>query len=277
MFLGGSRLRRLRENQSLVYWLARLGYGSRGVVYLVVGGLALMDAVGAAGQESVDSKGALEAILRQPFGRVLLGVVTVGLAGYALWRLVQSWADTDGHGTNPHGLAVRSGLMVSSVTHAGLAMFALNLTMGLGGDDSDAASDWTATLLQQEYGDWLVIGVGLAVIGAGMAHLYKGATAGFEKYLTLDESSLRWARPVCQFGLLARGAVFLIIGGFFIVAAVRFQSGEARGLKGALDALEAQVYGPWLLATVAVGLFAFGIYSLIEATHRRIDPPSLDF
>jgi hypothetical protein len=182
----------------------------------------------------------------------------------------------DGHGIEAKGLAVRGGLLVSAATHTGLAVFALNLTFGLGGDSGDSAQDWTATLLQQVYGRWLVAGVGIAVFGAGCAHIYKGATAGFDKYLILEEEILRWARPVCQFGLMAKGVVFLIIGGFFIVAAWRFSSGEARGLKGALDTLEQQTYGPWLLAVVAIGLVAFGIYSLIEARHRRIEPPELD-
>ncbi len=266
---------RLRQRTDVLRGLARLGYGARGMVYLVVGALAVLDAVGAAGQESVDSKGALETILGQPFGKVLLGLVALGLVGHALWRLIQAGADADNHGTDFKGLTVRGGLLVSAITHAALAFFAVSLIFGLGTGGGNGAEDWTAKLLGQSFGRWLVIVVGVVVIGAGCAHIYKGATAGFERYLTLDEEHMRWARPLCQFGLIARGVVSGIIGTFFIIAAWHFNSGEAKGLKGALDTLEAQAYGPILLGVVALGLAAFGVYSLIEATHRRIQAPDL--
>ncbi len=272
-------MKRLRESTGLLCWLARLGYGSRGLVYLIVGGLALLDAVGTVGQESVDSKGALEKIIAQPFGQTLLSIVAVGLLGYSLWRLIQAVADPDDHGTGPKGVAVRGGLLVSCITHVGLAVFAASLIFGWGaggGDGGNSAQDWTAWLLDKAFGRWLVGGLGLLVIGAGIAHFYKGATAGFEKYFIMDRGLMRWATPVCQFGLMARGVVFGIIGGFFIVAAVHFNSGQARGLKGALDTLEAQPFGPWMLGMVGTGLVAFGIYSLIEAGYRRIDPPEPD-
>jgi hypothetical protein len=128
----------------------------------------------------------------------------------------------------------------------------------------------------QPLGRWLVALIGLAVIGAGLAHLVKGYRAKFEKHLQMDRATLEKVSPICRFGLVARGIVFLIIGGFFIVAAWRFSSGEVVGLKGALETLQQQPYGWILLAIVALGLFAFGIYSLIEARYRRVDGPDLD-
>jgi hypothetical protein len=257
--------------------IARSGYAARGVVYLIVGGLAVAAALG--GGRATGAEGALTTILQQPFGQILLGIVALGLLGYAVWRTVQAVADTDHHGTDAKGVAIRGGLGVSAVTHTLLAIFALSLIFGwgssVGGGDGNSTQDWTAWLLQQPFGRWLVGLIDVAVIGAGLAHMVKGYKAKFEKYLQMDRSSLEKASPVCRFGLIARGIVFLIIGGFFVVAAWRFSSGEVRGLKGALDVPQQQPYGWLLLAVVALGLFAFGLYSLVEARYRRIDEPSL--
>lgn len=258
-------------------WLARTGYAARGIVYLIVGGLAVLAAFGAG--QTTNTRGALTTILQQPFGYALLALVALGLVGYALWRLVQALADTDRHGTDVHGLAVRAGLLISAGTHALLALFAISLIFGwgssMGGGDGGSSQDWTAWLLQQPLGRWLVGLIGVAVIGAGLAHMVKGYRAKFEKYLQMDRATFTKVSPICRFGLMARGVVFAIIGSFFIVAALRFSSGEVRGLKGALDVLREQPYGWVLLAVVALGLLAFGMYSLIEARYRRIEEPAL--
>jgi len=259
---------------SRIAWLARSGYAARGVVYLIVGWLAVLAALGGGGR-TTDSEGALLTILQQPFGAILLALVALGLVGYAAWRLVQASLDPDGHGTGAKGLAIRGGLLVSAISHLLLAFFALSLIVGWGtGGGDDGTQDWTAWLLQQPFGRWLVALVGLAVIGAGVAHMVKGCRARFGQHLQMDRDLLDKASPVCRFGLIARGVVFLIIGGFLVVAAWRFSSGEVVGLQGALQTLQQQPYGWILLAIVALGLFAFGVYSLIEARYRRIDAPA---
>ncbi|MDX1655839.1 MAG: DUF1206 domain-containing protein [Candidatus Competibacteraceae bacterium] len=258
----------------VIEWLARLGYGARGLVYLIVGGLAFMDAFDRGGSQNTGTRGALEKLLGEPFGQALLWIVAVGLFGYALWRLIQSLADTDHHGTDAKGVAVRGGLFVSALSHIALGIFALSLIYGWGsGGGGGGTQDWTAQLMEQPFGRWLVGLVGLAVIGAGIAQFYKGAVAGFEKYMNTGVHTWNMAKPVSQFGLMAKGVVFMIIGVFLIVAAVQSQAGEAKGLKEVLNTLEQQSTGPWLLGIVAAGLFAFGIYSFIEAAYRRVNPP----
>ena len=251
--------------------LPRLGYAARGIVYLIVGGLAVAAALGQGGTIT-DTHGALEKILRQPLGGVLLAILAAGLIGFALWRLAQSLLDADRHGTDAKALLVRAGLFVSAVLHGALALFAIRLILAAGAHSSGdaAARDWTASLMAQPYGRWLVGAVGAAVIGAGLAQIAKGWTADFARRFDMDARDLRWAVPVSRFGLTARGVVFAIIGGFLILAALQADSGQAVGLKGALDALRAQPYGTWLLGLVAAGLFAFGGYSLIESAYRRI-------
>lgn len=249
--------------------LAQLGYSARGVIYLVIGGLAVMAATGNGEGETTDSKGAITKILEQPFGNVMLAILVLGLAGYVLWRLVQAVKDTDHHGHSGKGLAVRGGLLVSAITHTALAVFAVRLMLGDSSGGGSGGGSWLSTTP-----GLIVMGiVGVALIGAGFAHFFKGWTARFEKYMTIPGDKRRWAKPLCQFGLIARGVVWCIVGVFFIRSALRTGSGDIEGTEEALNALATSTYGPWLLGIVAVGLMAFGVYSFLEAMYRRINAP----
>jgi len=150
--------------------------------------------------------------LGQPFDHLLLGVIAIGLTGFALWRLIQAFADPDDHGNDFRAWLARAGYVGSAITHGGLAFVAGRLALTLGTEGGGGAEDWTATLMQQSFGRWLVAAAGVTIVGAGLAHLYAAATARFEQYLSMEEETLRWARPICQFGLVARGVVVTIVG-----------------------------------------------------------------
>ena len=246
--------------------LARVGYAARGIIYLIVGGLALLAAVGQGGR-TTGSKGALTSLMSQPFGQVMLGIVAAGLVGYSVWRFVQAVWDADGHGTDLKGWLVRGGLLVSAGTHAALAFFCASILFGIGGGGSKSYVAW---LLGLPMGQWLVAAVRVAVIGAGVANIVKGVTAKYKKRFDMDRQGMRWAAPLCTFGLVARGVAFLIVGGLIIAAGVQVEPDKAQGLAAALDALHRQPYGPYLLGTLALGLLAFGLYSGIAAVFRRI-------
>lgn len=260
--------------QNFKYW-AQMGYAARGAIYLVIGGLALMAAFGKSNGQTTDSRGAIMTILEQPFGQFLLALLIVGLIGYTIWRLIQAIKDTDGHGTSIKGIGVRVGLVVSAITHGALALWAsLLLYRSAGGDTSQSGGESSSQdegMLASDWGPWLLGIAGVAVIIAGFAHVYKGWSARFERYMDIPREQNTWARPLCQFGLIARGVVWFIVGWFFINSARTAQQGEIAGMSEALAALRDAGYGPWLLAIVAAGLFAFGVYSVLEALYRRID------
>lgn len=249
---------------------ARAGYAARGIVYLLVGGFAI-DAALVGGGETRDTEQVLLSLLGEPLGGIMLAVIAAGLGGYSLWRLLQAVADVDGHGTDLRGLAVRSGLLISAVTHTALAFFAAQLALAGGGSGSGSeSSDHVARVLALPGGRWMVAAVALAIAGAGIAHIAKGWTKGFEKWLELDAATARWASPVCQGGLIARGAVFVVIGGLVGMAAYQNHAGRAGGLTEALRTVQQSPFGGALFAVIAVGLFAFGVYSILEAIHRRV-------
>jgi hypothetical protein len=251
---------------------ARFGYATKGLVYVVVGALALGVATGVGGR-TTDPPGALQEVGAQPFGQVMLGFVAVGLAAYALWRLFQAVADPDGEGRDAGGVAARAGHVAAWLGYSVLAFTAGQLVVTSGGGGSP--KDWTASVLSLPLGWVLVLAVGTGVVVYGLHQLYQAYQAQFEEHLKRGQMSKRVESLVTQggrFGLAARGVVIAIAGGFLVVAALWADPEEATGLGGALQALLREPFGPWLLGVVAFGLVAYGLLMLAVARYGRIAP-----
>ena len=266
----------LSGGRNTIERIARLGYGARGIVYGVVGALALLAALGQGGRVG-DSKDALRTVLAGPFGAVLVGLIALGLVGFAVWRLVEGVTDADRRGSSAKGLAVRGAHLISAALYLGLAVSAASLSLGLGMSGGDGMHDGTAWLLAKPFGRWLVALGGVAVIGGGFGFLGKAWKGDVTDRLALDaQARARWAGPVGRFGYAARGIAFLIIGGFLVAAAWHQRSSDAKGLAEAFALLRAQPYGWILLGLVGAGHAAFGAFGLIQARYRHIDAPDID-
>jgi hypothetical protein len=263
---------RATSNRRWIERLARFGFTARGLVYILVGVLAAEAA--AVGGRATDAHGAIQAIGQdQHFGTLFLLVVALGLAAYAVWRFAQAWLDLEHKGTDVQALATRASFVVSGLGHAGLAISAVSLAIGLQEGHSNALRTWVTRLLSAPHGRWLVAAVGLAVIGSGVYQFYKAYTAGFEDDLLTSEMSAdarRWLRRVGRAGLTARGVTFGVIGWFLLRAGLDANAHEARGVAGALRLLGRQDSGHWLLFVVAVGLTAYGFLSFVDARYRRV-------
>ena len=252
--------------------LARGGYAARGVLYLIIGIFALLAAHDST--KPKDSHKSLEALLGQPFGYFLVGLVVAGLLAFAGWRVLQATRDVDHHGTELKGLVIRAGLFSGGVVNGALAFFALGLLMSgirSSGNSGGQTKDWLAHLLSWEYSNVLVYLIALLPLGVGVAHIIKGWKASFEKYFNADEDVMRYVRPVSRFGLIARGVVFIEIALLLAVSGSTYQAMDPPGMKEALDALQ-NLPGGWLILMVmASGLIAFSVYSFSEAFWRRIN------
>lgn len=253
--------------------IARFGYATKGVVYILIGVLAALAALGAGGQ-TTDTRGAFYEIYSQPFGQVLLGAVAIGLAGYAIWRFSECVIDAEGKGKDLKGISIRFGYACSGLLHAGLAFNAARLLLGDGGADSEQEHRSRATeIMNLPFGTILVGLAGGGFICFGLYQIYKGYKAKFRKRLEVGAMGKRenvWATRFGRFGLAARGVVFTIIGGFLIIAAIRYNPAEVRGLSGALESLTELPFGKALLAVIAAGLAIYGLYMLVEAKYHRI-------
>jgi len=252
---------------------ARLGYAASAAVYVTIGALAAKAAFGAGGR-TTGTRGALQTMVEQPMGRVLLAVVAAGMFGFAAWQFVAAVTDAERKGTEPKGLARRAGMVGTGVIYTGLGLAAVRLIMGTGGgDDGQRAEHWTGRLLGLPFGRWLVGLVGAGIIGYGLYQLYRAYAAKVRKHLdlsTLSADAASWVVRFGRFGLGARGVVFTIIGWFLIRAAMEYDASQASDIGEALATLERQPYGPWLLGAVALGLVAYGLYQLVNAAYRRI-------
>lgn len=260
-----------REAAPWIEMLARLGYGAKGVVYLLVGGLAAAAALGRGGQ--VDgSGGALQSLASAPFGPALLALLALGLAGFVVWRVVEAALNPE-HEPGRR----RAFFVISALIHAGLAVEAVRLALGSGdGSGGESEADhWTATVMAQPLGRVLVIAAGAALALYGVQQIGKGFTAQLDRRLALvnlSATARTWVVRIGRVGLAARGIVFSIMGGFLAAAGLTSDASDARGVGGALSSLREQAYGQWLLAAVALGLVAYGVYCLVRARWRRITP-----
>lgn len=248
--------------------LARSGYASRGLIYVVVGSLTIMAAAGMGG-ETTDAQGALREVFAQPFGRILVALLVVGLVGFAVWRAIQGVTDADHQGTSPKGLLIRLGHLMSAVVHGFLAYWAAQLVMISGNPDNGGGQG--ESFLATTTGQVLIGIAGGIVIGIGLAHLFKGWTARFERYMQIPPQHEAWARPLCRFGLMARGVVWCVLGFALIQSAIRLNASGAEGTKQALEVIAGLPFGNWLLPLAAAGLLAFGLYSCLEAVYRRVE------
>jgi hypothetical protein len=252
--------------------LVRMGYAARGVVYALVGGLALLAAFGSG--RTTGTRGALQTVVSEPLGGLLLGGIALGLLVFAAWRTAQALLDADGLGTGMPAITRRIGYGFAAAINAALGVWAIALLVGFQsrkGDDDGAAREWTAALLSIPLGRWLVALVGLVVVGTGLGIILKGWKAGFGAGLTLTPAAQAWVLPLGRWGLVARGLVFVMVGVFLALAAIHANPGEARGLGGALRTVQHQPYGWALLGLVALGLFSFGSFQFAVARYRRID------
>jgi hypothetical protein len=255
---------------------ARAGYTAKGLVYGIVGALAVMTALGFGGGRIVGTESAVESLRTQPFGQVMLWLVALGLVGYVVWRFVQAILDPEHKGDDASGIARRIGLAISGLVYASLALFTFRLLLGDGGSGGSGGSqESTGTLMQYEWGIWVVGAIGVGFIGVALYQLYRAWAVKFDdnwKSAGMDPTTRTWSVRLSRFGIAARAVAFALIGWFFIQAALQSDPSEAKGLDGALRTFYEQPYGQVWLGVIGLGLLCYGIYCVLNARFRRINP-----
>lgn len=260
----------MNMKSELKEWIPRIGYAVRGVVYFIIGILAIMVAVGEGGQLS-GSKGALQSVQQAPFADVLLGFMGVGLLCFALWRFVECFIDPEHKGSDGKGLVKRAGYFVSGIIHTVLGVYSFQLIGA--GSGGGGGQGWSDKLMSTGAGPWVIGIVGLIVAGFAVYQLYKGYKKRFLDSMRTEEMNFKTRRAVTrlgQVGIISRGVVFGVVAWFLIKAAAGAGSAESAGLGSALAEIASQSYGTILLFIVAAGLAAFGIYSAAMGYYRRI-------
>lgn len=249
-------------------WGARFGLASRAAIYLLMSILAFEVAYGHTNKET-DQRGALESLSTSSFGMVLLVLLAIGFACYALWRFSEAAFGAVGQGKKA-GPRLKS--LVRGLVYASFAVSAVKVLAGSGGSQAGQQKSMTASAMAHTGGRLLVGVVGAVIVCVGLAMIYEGVKKKFLDNLDMSRATAGTRKSVTRLGVvgtIARGAVIGLAGVLVVDAAVTYSPSKAGGLDRALHTLAGQPYGKLLLAVAAAGLLAFALYGFAEARWHR--------
>lgn len=240
--------------------VTRLGFAARGLVYALIGYLALRSG------RTEDPGGILD-YLASTAGRLLVAAMAAGFFAYAAWRLLEAWVDSEGHGSDRKGIGARLAGAGSGIVHFGFGALAARLAAG-GHDNGDSSKAAAATALDLPGGALLLYLAAAIFLGVAIAQLRKAWKLKFLRHLEPRAAAQAWIAWLGRLGYLARGVVFALVAWLFLHAAQAHSSAAAGGIDDALGSLPRP-----LQMAVAAGVVLFGLFSLVEARFRRIAAP----
>ena len=262
------RTARRASDSPAAHFLARAGLTARGVIYVLVGWVAVLVALGHSSREA-DQGGALQLLAGKSYGLVSLWLLGIGFAGYALWRLSEAAFGVTGE----PGVGPRLKSLARAVIYAGLSYLTFTVISGRARSQAGRQQDITATAMQHPAGRVLVGVVGLAVAACAITLVVEGARKKFMRYLQtarMSASTRRVVKLLGMTGTIARGLVFGLAGVLVIDAAITHKASNSGGIDKALLTLRDQPFGEFLMLLAALGLLVFGIYGLCEARWRKV-------
>ncbi len=244
----------------------RTGYFARAAVYTVVGGLAAYAAW--QGGSAEGTTGALANLRSQPMGQALLWLIALGLVAYMVWRLFDAMLDLEDYGDDAKGLVARAGLTITGVIHGAIGFSVARLALG-GGEGGGGTQSMTAQVMSLPYGPYIVAGIGIGTIGAGMYYMHKGLAEKYKEHIVVTRTTRR-LDPVLKAGCVAEGVAVAIIGGMICYAAATVDPSQAGGMGAVFDQIRVAPFGRVLLGLMGLGLVAFAVENVIEGAYRVI-------
>lgn len=252
--------------------LGRVALATQGVLYVVIGIIAVSVALGDHDNGEASQSGAIESVARQPFGRVLLAVLLLGLIAHASWRVLLAVRGEPGQGDDGQSVVKRAANLGRAAIYVSFSFLAFRILTSSSSEEGNTQKESTARVLEWPAGEWLVVGAGLAVIGAGIWNMSKVFTAKFLENLDLgglSQNARTAVETTGRVGYFARGVAFGLVGWFLFEAGRQHDPSESRGLDASLRELLGKPHGPWMLAALALGMLLFGTYRLLDARFRK--------
>ncbi|WP_273445598.1 DUF1206 domain-containing protein [Neolewinella agarilytica] len=247
------------------------GYLTKGVVYLLMGGFAVATVIGSS-RSSNGPKTVINWVGENPFGKLFMGVIAIGLLAYCCWRWYMAIADTKSEGHEGSGLIKRLGWAVSGTAYGALSFYAFErLFTGRGG--KGAKEDMIGLLLAQSWGQLAVSAIGVIVAGVGLYQLFRALK---DKHMEdvgvehLNEGKRKVIQNAGRIGLMARAVVYGVIAYFLFRAGTMSDASQFKGIGEALSFLEKGSLGAMLLAATGTGLLAYGSFMLVRANYERV-------
>jgi hypothetical protein len=260
-------------HRTVIATLARVGFAVKGVLYLLLGGLALQFALGNGGTLT-DPTGAVAALMQRPYGRPLAAIMAAGLGFYAAWRFLEAFADANNKGRDRKAISARLEYAFSGAVYTVLAVDAGILAFS---QRRDGNVDLPATLTGSPLAEWLAMLVALGLVAYGGLQLWSAFRAPLSDRIShaqVERQIGGWALQVSRVGVAGRAVVLMLMGVVLlrrsftsVDAAAQTDTGDSLRLLAALPT------GGLLLVAVAAGLMAYGVFQLVHARYRRITPP----
>jgi len=263
------RTARRASDSPAAHFLARAGLTARGVIYILIGLIAVLVALGQSKREA-DQLGALQLLAGKSYGLVALWLLGIGFAAYALWRLSEAAFGVAGEG---RGAGPRLKSLGRAIVYAFFSYLTFTVISGTSHSQSKKQQDVTATAMRHPDGRVLVGIIGAAIVIVGIVLIMEGIRKKFMKYLQTARMSARTRKIVKALGMtgtIARGVVFALTGVGVIAAAITHKASESGGIDKALLTLRNQPFGEFLMLLAALGLLIFGVYGLCEARWRKV-------
>ncbi|MFF2370237.1 DUF1206 domain-containing protein [Agromyces sp. NPDC058110] len=248
--------------------LARSGFAVLGLVHVVIGAIAISVAIGAGGGEA-DQSGAMQQIARVPFGIVVLWAIVLGLAALGVWQVAEALLVQEPDAKKKWGNRVKE--LGTALAYFATGATALVFALGGSSDSSESSTSLSATLLATPGGVFLLVLIGLVVIGIGIGFVVSGVRKTFEKQVSLPAGAVgRGIRTLGVVGYLAKGIVLGVVGVLFVVAALTHDPEQAGGIDAALKSLAALPFGQVILWLVGAGLIVYGAYCFARARYAKV-------
>ena len=253
-------------------WVARvvrLGYFAKGLIYSLIGVLALRVALGLSGGRLTDPSGVLRTLLGQPFGRIMLALIGVGIVGYAAYYIVEALADLRRRGGGVRGWLDRTLTMIKAAVYGGVGLQALNVVL-FDRLPSDRTEQGARTVMQFPLGEWLLVAIGVGVAIYGLTQLRMVWRGGADDDLDVGrvKREAPFILPLGRFGTLARSIIIVLIGATLARSGWRGRAADADGYREALATIAS--FNPWLLAAIGAGLLCFGVYQLCHSRYAKL-------
>lgn len=264
-------------NESPLDLLARAGLAARGLVYLLLGLIAVGSGLTGLEKDKTSTAGALSWLREQPFGEVLLLALGIGLLLFSLWRFSQSVFNADDRDGALKDWLVRIGTFGSGLGYLGLGGYALQLAIGWArSSDTDGREGMVRLALSQPLGPALVLCVGLIFAGVGLGQIWRGVSLAYLRHVDLPDLPVPILHAIATWGISGRGVLFVIAGCFLIYAGLTLDPSGAGSLSDALDWLRQLPFGLYLYLAAAFGLLAFGLFGLAQSVYRHVDVAGYD-
>jgi len=245
----------------------RFGYAARGIVYIIVGALAVLAAW--RGGEAEGTKGALQTLKDEPWGLAALWVIALGLLAYAVWRLIDAWMDLETYGSGLKGVVARGGQTVTGLIHAALGIGVIRMALGDTSGSGNGTQSLASRVLAMESGALIMMVIGIITICAGIYYGYKAIAEKYKEHIRATSTTEK-LDPAIKAGLIAHGIVIVLIGVFLFYAGQTTDPGQAGGLGKAFATVRAQPFGRILLGLLGLGMLGFAVYCFVEAIYRVV-------